>query len=81
MTPAQEEELERLTPTMWAILRYAAKYCPMAKIGGTWLDAARSLEQAGFVTLWRCVSGCDSTRLTAVGAEALTRAVATRRGG
>ena len=43
MNRAQEEELKRFTPTMWALLRYTAKHCPMAKIGGPWLRCARVL--------------------------------------
>ena len=34
MNRAQVEELKRFTPTMWALLRYTAKHCPMARIGG-----------------------------------------------
>jgi hypothetical protein len=34
---APEEQVKRFTPTMWALLRYTAKHCLMAKIGGPWL--------------------------------------------
>jgi hypothetical protein len=71
MDPAQETHLKRLKPAMWALLRYTAKHCQMAKIGGRWLRPARVLEGRGFIVVCRCVGGCYSARLTAVGAEAL----------
>jgi len=71
MNRAQEEELKRFTPTMWALLRYTAKHCPMAKIGGPWLRSARVLERRGFIIVCRCVGGCYSMRLTPAGAEAM----------
>jgi hypothetical protein len=56
---------------MWALLRYTAKHCPMAKIGGRWLRPARVLEGRGFIVVSVCVGGCYTARLTSIGAEAL----------
>jgi hypothetical protein len=63
MNRAQEEELKRFTPTMWALLRYTAKHLPMAKIGGPWLRSARVLERRGFIIVCRCVGACYSMGL------------------
>ena len=68
---APEEQVKRFTPTMWALLRYTAKHCPKAKIGGPWLRSARVLERRGFIIVCRCVGGCYSMRLTPAGAEAI----------
>jgi hypothetical protein len=79
MNPAQDEKLKLFTPDMWALLRYTAKHCPMAKIGGPWLRSARVLERHGLIVVCRCVGGCYSTRLTAAGAEALALSSEARR--
>jgi hypothetical protein len=41
---------------MWALLRYTAKHCPVAKIGGPWLRLARVLERRGFIIVCAAVS-------------------------
>jgi hypothetical protein len=79
MDLAQERHLKRFTPATWALLRYTAKHCPMAKIGGPWLRLARLLQARGFIIVYRCLGGCYCARLTAVGAEAL--ALGTREEG
>jgi hypothetical protein len=67
--PRPGRTLKRFTPTMWALLRYTAKHCPMAKIGGPWLRSARVLECRGSIIVCRCVGGCCSMRLTPAGAK------------
>jgi hypothetical protein len=66
---------------MWALLRYTAKHCPVAQIGGPWLRLARVLERRGFIIVCAAVSAVATACGWRPPAPKRWRwAVATRRG-
>jgi hypothetical protein len=75
MTPAQQMEARRLTPNMWALLRYAHKMHPIAAgVYGPSLRSARILERRGFLSVTRDHNGPHSdcsVQLTKAGLEAM----------
>jgi hypothetical protein len=48
MTPAQQREIKRLSPTMWSLLIHAATEPTV--VAGHHLAIARKLARRGFVT-------------------------------
>jgi len=69
---SQSEASKHVTPEMFAVLRYTGERGCMAKIGESWLGAARLLEHQGLIVLWRCLGGHYAARLTPAGAEVLS---------
>jgi hypothetical protein len=71
ISPPNAARVHLLTPTMWALLRYAARRGPAARIGGSWLLRASYLERDGLLSKCECSDGGCAVRLTPAGAEAL----------
>jgi hypothetical protein len=70
MTLAQEQEIKRLTPLMWTLIRYCAKAYPSdCDVFGNALKSARFLERRGFVQIARTSRRCHRARLTDAGLE------------
>jgi hypothetical protein len=72
MTPAQEMEVKRMSPTMWSILVSAEKAGGI-EIGGPHTRSARFLERRHFVEMRKKRNGWHTVKLTDAGREAVTR--------
>jgi hypothetical protein len=70
MTPAQEVEVKRMSPTMWSILVGAEKAGGI-EIGGPHTRSARFLERRHFVEMRQKRNGWHTVKLTDAGREAV----------
>jgi hypothetical protein len=76
MTPAQEAEMQRFTPNMWELLRYAEQHHPHeAEVGASsYMRALRIMERRGFIAvIGPADPGFYKVKLTQAGFEALAR--------